>query len=316
VTGLRLVHDLDRALALERDGVTLFRYVYRPDTPALESPKPYFHPVHTLRGNLVTAFRPHDHVWHKGMAMTAAHLSGQNFWGGPTYVRDQGYVQLENNGTVEHLEWEEIGSELSMHERLRWLTADGAPWLREERWIDLAEIDLEASSWALDLTFQLTNGSPQELVFSSPTVEGRPLAGYGGLFWRGPRDFTGGQILAGGGREGPEVMGQAAPWLAFVGHHDGSGDSSTVLFVDHPDNVRYPTKWFVRTTPYACASAAFMFDQPYVLPPDHGLLLRYRVVVADGALSRERLDAQAAAFAAERLAQPPTPSSPSPPAEG
>jgi hypothetical protein len=305
MSGLRLVHDLPRAIEFERDGVALFRYVYRPETPAVESPKPYFHPMHTLRGNIVTGFRPHDHVWHKGMAMTVAHLSGQNFWGGATYVRDQGYVQLDNNGAIEHLEWEEIGSELSMHEHLRWRTAAGDLWLREERWIDLAEVDLEASSWALDLTFQLTNDSNDELVFSSPTVEGRPLAGYGGLFWRGPRDFAGGQILAGGGLEGPEVMGQAAPWLAFIGRHDASGDSSTVLFVDHPDNVRYPTKWFVRSTPYACVSAAFMFDQPYVLPPEHGLLLRYRVVIADGALSRERLDARAAAFAAEALAAPP-----------
>jgi hypothetical protein len=293
VTGLRLVHDLDRALALERDGVTLFRYVYRPDTPALESPKPYFHPVHTLRGNLVTAFRPHDHVWHKGMAMTAAHLSGQNFWGGPTYVRDQGYVQLDNNGAVEHLGWEETDADLSLHERLRWRSATGELWLSEERWIEVAEIDAEASAWALDLTFRLGNGSGRELVFSSPTVEGRRLAGYGGLFWRGPRDFTGGQILAGGGLEGPDVMGQSAPWLAFVGRHDGSGDSSTVLFVDGLDNPRHPTKWFVRSTPYACVSAAFMFDEPYVLPSEQALTLRYRVVVADGALSREQLDALA-----------------------
>jgi hypothetical protein len=291
MSGLRLVHDLPSAIAFECGGVTLFRYVYRPETPTLESPKPYFHPMHTLRGNLVTAFRPHDHVWHKGMAMTVAHLSGQNFWGGPTYVRDRGYVQLGNNGSIEHVEWESIGSDLSMHERLRWRSAEGETWLREERWIDLAGVDLEASSWALDLTFQLTNESSRELLFSSPTVEGRPMAGYGGLFWRGPRDFAGGEILAGGGLAGPEVMGQAAPWIAFVGRHDGSGDSSTLLFVDHPENLRHPTQWFVRSTPYACVSAAFSFDRPYALPPDQGLLLRYRVVVADGALSRERLEA-------------------------
>jgi hypothetical protein len=299
VSELRLAHDLGRALALERRGVTLFRYVYRPETPTVESPKPYFHPIHTLRGNPVTIFRPHDHVWHKGLAMTAAHLSGQNFWGGPTYERDRGYVQLENNGTVEHLTWEKLPAEndgsLSVHEHLRWRTQSGESWISEERWIDLDGIDEACGWWALGLTFQLSNGSGQELVFSSPTVEGRPLAGYGGLFWRGPRDFTGGQILAGGGLEGPEVMGQAAPWLAFVGRHDGSGDSSTVLLVDRPGNPRYPTKWFVRATPYACASAAFMFDRPYPLPAGETLTLRYRVVIADGALSREELEEVAGA---------------------
>jgi predicted dehydrogenase len=64
----------------------LFRYVYRGDTAASECPAPYFHPLRTLSGGLVTCHRPSDHRWHKGLAMTASHLSGQNFWGGGTYV--------------------------------------------------------------------------------------------------------------------------------------------------------------------------------------------------------------------------------------
>lgn len=121
------------------------------------------------------------------------------------------------------------------------------------------------------------------------------MAGYGGLFWRGPRSFLKGTILAGDGLEGPEVMGQAAPWLAFTGRHDGSGNGSTIIFLDHPQNPRYPTKWFVRNDPYACVSASFMFDQEYVLPPGQVLELRYRVVVACGAWSRAQIEAYASA---------------------
>lgn len=62
--------------------------------------------MRTLVGNEVTLFRPHDHVWHKGIAMTWAQLSGQNVWGGPTYLRDQDYVQLPNNGRVEYRAWD------------------------------------------------------------------------------------------------------------------------------------------------------------------------------------------------------------------
>ena len=36
----------------------LFRYVYLPGDPQLESPRPYFHPVRTLRGDLVTDLPP------------------------------------------------------------------------------------------------------------------------------------------------------------------------------------------------------------------------------------------------------------------
>jgi hypothetical protein len=82
---LTLTHRLHDSLELHYAGQTLFRYVYEPNDVPLESPRPYFHPLRTLRGNEVTSFRPDDHLWHKGLSMTASNLSGQNFWGdGPT----------------------------------------------------------------------------------------------------------------------------------------------------------------------------------------------------------------------------------------
>lgn len=116
------------------------------------------------------------------------------------------------------------------------------------------------------------------------------MAGYGGLFWRGPRSFLRGKVLAADGREGPEVMGQSSPWLAFVGRHDGSAASSTVLFLDHPGNPRYPTRWFVRNDPYACVSLSFMFDEEYLLEPGETLRLTYRVVLADGEWTGEHVE--------------------------
>lgn len=97
-TGTELIHEVD--------GVEILHYVYRPEMPVSESPKPYFHPLRTLAGDVVTSYRPHDHRWHKGLQMTASHLSGQNFWGGGTYTHDEGaYLQRDNNGTIRHEEW-------------------------------------------------------------------------------------------------------------------------------------------------------------------------------------------------------------------
>ena len=67
-------------------------------------PKPYLHPLRTLGGDLVSLFRPHDHVWHKGIAWSLPHVGEHNFWGGPTYVHGQLYVQLDNNGSADHRE--------------------------------------------------------------------------------------------------------------------------------------------------------------------------------------------------------------------
>jgi hypothetical protein len=52
-------------------------------------------------------------------------------------------------------------------------------------------------------------------------------------------------------------------------------------------------KWFVRNTPYACASFAFAFDEELTLPAGEQLTLAYRIVIADGAWTAERADASA-----------------------
>ncbi len=45
------------------------------------------------------------------------------------------------------------------------------------------------------------------IPIGSPTTRGRENAGYGGLFWRGPRSFTGGSVLAPGVAGGDELRG-------------------------------------------------------------------------------------------------------------
>ncbi|MCS7060632.1 MAG: PmoA family protein [Anaerolineae bacterium] len=289
---LILQHTLHSAVELKYAGQTLFRYVYESGAPAVESPKPYFHPLRTLAGNEVTIYRPHDHVWHKGLQMTSAHLSGQNFWGGPTYINGQGYVQLDNNGRIQHERWTDLRCEdqsAELREELRWITANGETWIREKRRITVSEINVDESYWALDFEFWLDNTRHAPLVFGSPTTQGRPMAGYGGLFWRGPRSFTGGRALAAGGLEGPDIMGRRAPWLAFIGSHDGTADSSTLIFIDNPANINYPNKWFVRTEPFAAVSFAFSFDEEYVLAAGDALALTYRIIIADGAWTREQI---------------------------
>ena len=306
---LQLVHTLNEHVDLLYGSRPLFRYVYRPHTDPCESLKPYLHPVNTLGGNTVTIFRPHDHLWHHGIAMTSAHLdivdpgdehaTAENFWGGPTYVREQGYVQLDNNGRIEHLAWDGMQCDdqnAVLKESLFWIAHNNHTWLAELREISIGEINMAELYWCLDFSTTLTNIAAQKLVFGSPTTAGRPLAGYGGLFWRGPRSFLGGRILAAGGLEGPDVMGKTAPWLAFTGQHDsaaptGAAPASTLLFLDQPGNLRYPTQWFVRNEPYGCVSFAFAFDEVYVLEPGQAFTQRYRIVIADGAWSRERIEA-------------------------
>jgi hypothetical protein len=99
----------DSAVTAVWDETELFRYTFAPDDPPLESPRPYFHPVRTLGGDVVTIYRPHDHVWHKGIALSLPNLGAENFWGGPTF-RNGGYVQLKNDGAMRHDTFDLAGS--------------------------------------------------------------------------------------------------------------------------------------------------------------------------------------------------------------
>ena len=131
-----------------------------PDMPQAESPKPFFHPVNTLAGDLITNYRPHDHVWHKGIQMTIAHLEGQNFWGGGSYRHGQGYVDLPNNGSQRHDGWESIEVEdnrFAATEKLSWITQAGEHWIDETRGIAVETVDAEAGYWTLDFTTSLRN---------------------------------------------------------------------------------------------------------------------------------------------------------------
>jgi hypothetical protein len=306
----QLTHTHNSHLEAAHHGRPLFTYTYNPTTDPFETPKPHLHPVRTLAGNCVTVYRPHDHLWHHGIAMTFAHVShgggrSQNFWGGNCYVHPEGYKRIpELVGRQLHQSWEQLDCDptggIRLRHRVSWVSYEGQPWLDETRSLTIADVDDSAGWWALDFASTLKAVAPQPLAIGSPTTHGRPNAGYGGLFWRGPRSFMKGQILAAGGLAGPDTMGQRAPWLAYVGRHDGTDGPaaavspqpmrSTMLFIDRPGSLRHPTQWFVRDEPYGCASFAVTFDQELTLQPGDSFDLRHRIVVADGALTPDQIE--------------------------
>jgi hypothetical protein len=218
--------------------------------------------------------------------MTATDVSGENFWGGVTYVRDEGYVALPNVGTMRHDDFTIAEDELRIDERLSWFTEAGRHWVDEVRSFTVR--DVEEDSWTLEFATKLTNVRAEPLVFGSPTTNGRELAGYTGFFWRGPRSFTDGTIIAADGGSGEDMMGKSARWLAYVGQHDEVDRTSTMLFVDHPANKN--TTWFVRSTLFAAVNPSFAFFDTVELPPGESLTLRYRLVIANGEWDREHLE--------------------------
>lgn len=300
----------ESVLSVTAAGSELLRYHYRPQVDAFECRSPYFHPLRTLSGGVVTANRPNDHRWHKGLAMTASHLSKQNFWGGGTYVHgDSGgtYRNLPNVGRMDHTGFEAVregGADREdpgaagpgFVETLDWITSEGELWIRERRTLAVRDVDPQAECWTLEFGTELHNVRGRSLEFGSPTVFGRELAGYCGFFWRGPRAFRGGRVRISEGREGqPAAMGHTSAWLAFSGEFDERDGFATLLFVPDPANPGGEPVWFVRSEPFAAVNPSLAFFDGLELAADDMLRRRYRVVVADGEWDHERIEAYVAA---------------------
>ncbi|GAA4791166.1 PmoA family protein [Streptomyces ziwulingensis] len=311
---LRVTHTHGEDIAVTAaNGTEILRYVYRPDPDPFESRKPYAHPVRTLAGRTVTGYRPSDHRWHKGVQMTASHLSGQNFWGGNSYVHGEGYLALPGRiGSMRHDRFGgfEVGDDrFALTEHLTWVENGGAEWAREERGLTVHSVDQRAGAWALDWSIRLTNTRDLPLVFGSPTTAGREAAGYTGLQWRGPRDFTGGTAFTpdtgagpgaepgtGPGRGAGALMGTQGPWLAFTAEHDDVDAHSTLVFAHAPENLDersavHPSHWFVRTEPIPSVAFSWAFFEEFALAPGESFGYRYRLVIADGAWDPGRVAA-------------------------
>ncbi|SEB93023.1 PmoA family protein [Streptomyces sp. TLI_105] len=290
----------DTATLLRCAGRVVARYTTRPELTADRSPRPYLHPVTTLAGLPVTETVPEDHPHHLGAGVAVADVAGHNFWGGRTFVRGRGSVELDNHGTQRHDGFKLCDPD-GFVEELSW-TAGGERLLREHRTV--AATALTDAAWALDLTFSLTNVSGRELSIGSPATNGRPGAAYGGFFWRAPKEATAPTVFGAGtdgsgadgsgadgsgadgsgtgnwGADGEEaVHGVAADWVAM------SGEGWTLVFAGATAQTRRDP-WFVRAAEYPGVGSSLAYGARLPVAAGETFVRRVVTVVADGRLDR------------------------------
>ena len=296
--------DDGAALTFTAGSQQIATYTYRPTDDQYESPRPYFHPLRTLGGGEVTIFRPWDHVWHKGLSLALPNVGKDNFWGGATYTRATGYANLDNNGAMTHEAFTAIddsGTGITAAEELVWSSQDGTPVIAEKRRFSVQVLDVPATpAWVLLFETELANISPDVIEIGSPTTEGRDNAGYGGLFWRGPRSFTGGQFRSDAGTGQDEFMGTRSEWISFTGRHDDTCRFSSITFVEDGSNPGAPNQWFARSSMFACLGSAPFFSEVVPLKAGQPLTYRYAVVISDGQVD-ERSAAELAGAAKTAL---------------
>ncbi|QFG23241.1 DUF6807 family protein [Actinomadura sp. WMMB 499] len=271
--------------ALRVDGREVAAYVRRGDLRATDAPRPHLHPVRTLGGTVVTDTQPDDHVHHFGAGIAVSDVDGANFWGGSTYVRGEGPRMLPNHGRQRRRTLRPVDGGYA--EELDWTGPDGTVLAAEERTLTARRpAGAPGGAWALDVSFTLTGRTGRPLVLQSSACKGRTGAGYGGFFWRAPKDPAGPDVFAvfTGEASGEEaVHGSVTPWLALT------SDAWSLLFVQ----TAGLDPWFVRVAEYPGVGPALAWDRPLTVPDR--LHRAITVVVADGRLAPDRARELAAA---------------------
>lgn len=273
------------------DGSSVARYDDGADLDPFLAPRPFLHPVRTRAGHVVTAIRPDDHPWHLGVSMAVPDVDGTNLWGGPSFVADRGYVDLDDRGTIEHLDWIDRHP-AGFTQRLQWRAHDGVALLEERRTVH-CELpgtgDPDGRTWRLRFRSVLTAPSSRSIALRSPETNGRPGAGYGGFFWRS--SFTDPQVVTASGGDEQAAHGGHDDWVALVGNVEGGRTPCTLVF----SRVQGEDPWFVRASEYPAIGTSLARRRPLVIPAGTGVARAVDVLVADGALATEEMRSLTAA---------------------
>ncbi|WP_236121849.1 DUF6807 family protein [Cellulomonas palmilytica] len=262
----------------------LARYESGERVPQVHAPRPYLHPVRSAAGVDLTETSPVDHRHHYGVSMAVPVVNGTSYWGGRTYVRDEGPTLLPNHGRQAGQGARVASDGRSAVDEVTWYDEHGDVLLRETRTLAAAPA---AGGWTLRWTSVL-RATERDLRIESPGTNGRANAGYGGLFWRLPGAHS--TLALGRGLVGEaSVHGSDSPWLAFVQRRDTA--ATTLLLVQDPDAVR---PWFARVAEYVGAGPALAWDAPLHVAHGDELVVRMAAVVLDRAVDADEADALAA----------------------
>ncbi len=258
------------------------------------TPKPYFHPVRTLDGTIVSGFAPEDHPWHHGLQFGMPRVGDDNFWGGGTYFGpERGYVVVADHGAIRHREWLDVDSAQGvLRERCAWEGHGGEMLLDEVRTHRLSSVIAgEARGWRLDLTTELTNVTDADLALETPAQRGRPDGGYGGWFFRLAEGFTAAALTADG--VPVDASGVAATVLVVDGR-TADGTPVTIGLHHGPSTNPGDRAFLYRFDPFPLVGFSVAYDDGLIIESGATMSLSHRIAVFDGSVG---VDAVADALA-------------------
>lgn len=275
---------------------------------------PYFHPLATLDGAVLTDLRPDDHLWHRGLRFAWKQINGlDGYWTWPEglelYPEATGQTEVTAVRMTKGKDFSaRFELELSYH-------PPGQPAdLTEKRTILVSAPDAQGR-YQIDWQGVFTAGARGAVLDRTPIPgqpDGKPWGGYAGLQLRLPQrenlaawGLLNSEKLA--ATSSPETVdkgkapslqdlhGQAARWLE-VSVELVDGKKGAVALLDHPGNLRHPAAWHVSSMPHELIQTP-LFHAPHTLAAGESLTFTYRVLVSSARSEAGFLDQQWQDFA-------------------
>ncbi len=259
-----------------------FRYGAYLDTP-------YFHPLNTADGRTLTWDRPADHLWHHGLWFSWKFLNKVNYWEIDAKTgRPAGRTSWKNVQVTAR----EDGSALIELALAYRPAGEDLPAMIEKRTIEVSAPDAEGI-YTLDWTGVFE--AAQEVVLDRTPLPGEPggqvYGGYAGLSLRLAAKLAERQVMTSDGPIDKFLDDR------YRGRHTGldysglvDGKMAGVAILDHPQNPRAPTPWYViRSAEMSFFTPAVLCYERMTLRPGERIVLHYRVLVHPGRWDAARL---------------------------
>ena len=235
--------------------------------------KPYFHPLNTNSGDRLSELRPKDHPWHRGLWFSWKYINGVNYW---EEDRETG----QSDGRTRLLSTERDFNDkqqVTIHQRLEYAPGEAAAAVLGESRTLVITPPNASGDYVIDWASEFRALHDVDLGRTPIIGEsgGKSYGGYAGLSIRLSKSDVGGAFLGPDAKVDPQgIQNFYSKWMIW-----NTAENESVLMMDHPDNLRAPTKWYLAPTmPYF--SPAVLFDAPHGMAKGETLLLRYRVVVS------------------------------------
>ena len=264
-TGGYTFKQTDKSLAMVKGETIIWQFNFDK-----KEGKPYFHPLCTTDGTLLTALRPKDHPWHRSLWFSWKHINGLNYWEENRQGLSQGRTEIKAIKIQAR-----PGAAARIEMTLSYHPPGKGEVMSEKCTIDVSPPDA-AGVFKIDWTSTFTAGEKD--VFLDRTAikgekGGKGWGGYAGLSLRLSAALKKWPAVDSEGRKDMKIHGQQAKWMGF-GDKAGRGG----IFMEAHKNTLGVPRWYIaKGMPYF--SPAVLFAKPLTIEAGKSLKLPYTITI-------------------------------------